>query len=264
MTSPPAPLSPSRGQALALLVASFLGLSVVTYSDYPREPAEMLNEQERNGLEVWRKNNCQACHQIHGFGGFHGPDLTNRLTDEVMDAELIQVILLGQGRMPAFEMSDEELEDLMAWLRMMNYSGVAIPAPLEEGKPPIPLLHLKELLTLAGERGLELPEGGVRDGMEIWTSMNCGSCHRPFQTGRLREPDLAAAATDRSFENLRDILTTGRGRMPSVPLDDDQVRALGEFLEWVAEERTTLSKLNIEFTEHATFSWGDVPWFEYQ
>ncbi|MCH7870146.1 MAG: c-type cytochrome, partial [Planctomycetes bacterium] len=31
----------------------------------------------KSGLAIWRENNCQACHQIYGYGGFLGPDLTN-------------------------------------------------------------------------------------------------------------------------------------------------------------------------------------------
>lgn len=264
VTSPPDRFSPSRGQVLFSLVACFFGLTVVAYSDYPREKGPPMAPQARRGLEVWRDNNCQACHQIHGFGGFHGPDLTNRLTDGVLDAELIQVILTGRGRMPAFELPDEELDALMAWLRCMNGSGTAQPKPLQEGNPPIASMHFKELTALACERNLVTITGPAQKGLDLWTTMQCGTCHRPFQAGLLREPDLTAAATDRSFDNLSQILAEGLGRMPATPLDDNQVRALGAFLQWTADHRSVLADLNLEFTQYAPFRWSELPWFEYQ
>ena len=99
----------SRRQVLSLLIACFVAVSAVAYSDYPRRSELLpLDELERAGLSVWRRNNCQACHQVHGFGGFHGPDLTNRVTDETPDEEILQVVLRGKERMPAFELGEEE------------------------------------------------------------------------------------------------------------------------------------------------------------
>ena len=51
--------------------------------------------------------------------------------------------------------------------------------------------------------------------------------------------------------------------MPAAPLDDDQVRTLGAFLQWVADNRPILSELNLEFTQYDSFRWSDLPWFEY-
>jgi nitric oxide reductase subunit C len=263
VTSSPDRFSLSRGQVLLLLLGCFLSLTVVAYSDYPREGFSPMGAQERRGLEVWRSNNCQVCHQIHGFGGFHGPDLTNRLTDGVLDDELIQVILSGRGRMPAFDLPDEDLDALMAWLRGINDSGRAQPEPLQAAISPIASMHFNELIALAGERDLVTIPGSAQEGLDLWTTMQCGTCHRAFQAGLLREPDLTAAATDRSFESLYQIITEGSGRMPAAPLDDDQVRTLGAFLQWVADNRPILSELNLEFTQYDSFRWSDLPWFEY-
>ncbi len=264
MSSPPDRFSFTRGQVLCVLLGCFLSLSVVAYSDYPREEGPQMTPQARRGLEVWRSNNCQACHQVHGFGGFHGPDLTNRLTDDVHDAELIQVIMTGSGRMPAFELSDEDLDALMAWLRSINASGRAQLEPLRAESTPVASMHFKELIAQAEERALVTIPGPANEGLELWTTMQCGTCHLPFQAGLLREPDLTARATDRSFENLSQILAEGRGRMPATPLDDSQVRSLGVFLQWVADHRSTLSEFNLEFTQHPPFRWSDLPWWEYQ
>ena len=263
VTSPPDRFSFTRVQVLFLLLGCFLSLTVVAYSDYPREGSRPMAPEARRGLEVWRNHNCQVCHQIHGFGGFHGPDLTNRLTDGVLDDELTQVIRDGRGRMPSFDLPEEDLDALMAWLRGINGSGRAQPEPLQAGNNPIASMHFKELIALAGERGLVTAAGPAQEGLDLWTTMQCGTCHRPFQAGLLREPDLTAAATDRSFANLSEILAEGRGRMPATPLDDDQVRTLGAFLQWVADHRSILAELNLEFTQYESFRWSDLPWWEY-
>jgi len=166
--------------------------------------------------------------------------------------------------MPAFEFSDEELDDLMVWLRSINGSGRAQPKPLQAENAPIASQHFKELLQGAEERGLVTIPDPVQEGLELWTTMQCGTCHLAFQQGLLREPDLTARATDRSFENLSQILAEGRGRMPATPLDEVQVRSLGTLLEWVANHRATLAGFNLEFTDHETFRWSDIPWWEYQ
>ncbi len=256
--------SPSRARALIVLFAGFVSLSWVAYTDYAGPVQHPLTALEREGLEIWRQNNCQACHQLHGFGGFHGPDLTNRLGEGTLDAELISIIASGRGRMPAFEFSDEEYEALMAWLRWMNGSGQAQPQPLGQDRAPLPSQHFQELVSHAIDRGaVELTEES-RAGLGIWNMMQCGVCHLPFREGHLREPDLTAAATDRSFANLKQVLDEGRGRMPAAGLDDGQKRSIGAFLQWLADHRAVLAELNLELTGHERFEWSGLPWFEYR
>ena len=254
-----------RSYALAGLIISFLGVSAIAYTDFQGAGyPDPLNEGQARGQEVWRENNCQVCHQIHGFGGFHGPDLTNRLTDGVIDAELTTTILNGRGRMPAFDLSDEDLDALCAWLRWMDASGRAVPAPLEAKAPLIPLQHFELLALESRQRGGPVPDAEAQAGLEIWNKMQCGTCHVPFATGLLREPDLSARALDRSLESLSKILDEGLGRMPATPLSMEEKRKLQAFLQWTASNREELSALNLDLIQHEPFRWGEVPWFEYR
>jgi nitric oxide reductase subunit C len=254
-----------RTAALLLLVLAFLGVSVIAYSDHPRRAEEpALDRLERAGLAVWRRNNCQACHQVHGFGGFHGPDLTNRVTGQTSVAEIGWIVTHGKGRMPAFELSGEELEAVVAWLRWLNDSGRSRPPPLEPRREVVPAHHFRELLAFWSERTGREPPDEVRAGERVWTAMGCGACHRPFALGELREPDLSASAADGAFERLSAILDQGSGRMPATELDLDAKRNLHAFLRWIAERRAELVELDLELIELEPFAVSAVPWFEYK
>ncbi len=88
------------------LLGVYLLVSVVAYTDYPRTAAyETLTERERHGLAIWRRHNCQACHQVYGFGGFLGPDLTNRVTEETQDFEFLSLLKQGREKMPALDLA---------------------------------------------------------------------------------------------------------------------------------------------------------------
>ncbi|MFQ5844075.1 MAG: c-type cytochrome [Planctomycetota bacterium] len=81
-------------------------------------------------MAVWRRNNCQVCHQIHGFGGSLGPDLTNRVTDNVADQEFRALLAAGSGRMPPLGLDPLEQRAVLAYLRRVNRTGRSQPRPL--------------------------------------------------------------------------------------------------------------------------------------
>ena len=75
------------------------------------------NQEVTRGAELYNKKGCEACHNLAGYGGNYGPDLTfvaDRLTRE----QLIIRILNGGGGMPAYAgtISPEELNALIAFL----------------------------------------------------------------------------------------------------------------------------------------------------
>ena len=51
------------------------GPSCSAYDTPVRTPP--LDDLARAGRALWHDHNCQTCHQIYGFGGFLGPDVTN-------------------------------------------------------------------------------------------------------------------------------------------------------------------------------------------
>ncbi|MFQ5564781.1 MAG: c-type cytochrome [Paracoccaceae bacterium] len=75
------------------------------------------------GAEVWRSENCIACHAIYGLGGHIGPDLTNTVSRLGPDGVATKVA--GGGRaMPAIVLDEEAAASLIAWLSYIDATGV--------------------------------------------------------------------------------------------------------------------------------------------
>lgn len=249
-----------RECVLALLAAGYVSLSALVYSDEPTaERGPVLGDLAAEGRGVWMRYNCQACHQIHGFGGFLGPDLTNRIDDSRPDAEFRELLVSGYRRMPALGLSGRERSSVLAFLRAVGTSGVARPRPLGEARPLPPPVHFERLVASWAEG---LPDS-ARAGADVWTRHRCGSCHLPFATGPSGAPDLSAGALELSPETLAGwTARPGRG-MPAYRLTEEEIQCLWAFLEWIRSNRTRLVRANAELTEKETFDWTRVPWFEF-
>lgn len=87
-----------------------------------------IQKQAGAGKDVWQKHNCHTCHQLYGLGGYLGPDLTN-VTEKsgYSDVFLKAIISNGTSRMPAFDLTNQEMEDLLVFLQEMNGTGTANP-----------------------------------------------------------------------------------------------------------------------------------------
>ena len=257
-------LSCCREVALGLLVPIYIGLSIVVYTDHPMQATDPpLSETERQGLAIWRDHNCQACHQIYGFGGFLGPDLTNRVTERTPDAEFRYILEDGSREMPAFDLPEAEQEAVLAFLRAVNRSGRSQPAPLGARREVNPVRHFQEIVaSWQASTGAELTPP-ARRGLEVWNRFGCGACHAAFTLGTMRAPDLSRSAVDLSVPALRELLEQGRRNMPPFAVPPDQVGDLSAFLAWVSSNRPALVDLNDRLVGREEFSWGNIPWFEY-
>ncbi len=68
-----------------------------------------------NNARLIYETRCQVCHGT-GYGGKGGPTL--EFSDDFTDRELVNLMLRGAGTMPDFaDLSNQELADLLAWLR---------------------------------------------------------------------------------------------------------------------------------------------------
>lgn len=112
----------------------FAGLlfSFSTYSMFVYTQPEHTYGREISGAEagkiIWQQHNCVACHQIYGLGGFLGPDLTNVYSAEGKGPEYIKAFARGgTSVMPAFDLSERELEQLVSFLEHVDASGKADP-----------------------------------------------------------------------------------------------------------------------------------------
>lgn len=120
-----------RVRIFATLVVVYLVVTWIAWSDRSHASFEdRLDDHERAGLAVWRRENCQVCHQLYGFGGFLGPDLTNAIVPQRRDVDFATLLTIGFRKMPALHLSPADQASVLAFLRAMNRSGQSLPTPL--------------------------------------------------------------------------------------------------------------------------------------
>lgn len=254
----------SWDKLLAGLVVVYIVVALIDYTDYPlTDTHPPLTSEERAGLDLWRQNNCQACHRIYGFGGYFGPDLTNRVGHETPDVIFDSILTDGSGRMPAFNFSETERASIVAFLRAVNETGVSQPRPYRLIHDFERWEHFGRVSAAWEAETNETLDASASLGRDVWERERCGICHIPFQLGEGRAPDLARSALDRSSAVLGTVLTTGPGIMPAFELEAEEVDAMSEYLEWFATHRGTLITLNEKLVERPALDISALPWWEF-
>ena len=101
----------------------FLALTFDTTGKLPkRDHRENITQAVANGKHIWEKNDCIGCHTILGEGAYFAPELGNVYTRR--GGEFIKAWIKsqpthtpGRRQMPQFNLSDQELDDLVAFLK---------------------------------------------------------------------------------------------------------------------------------------------------
>lgn len=115
--------------------AIFVGLTAHSYG-YLKEVATdetTLTASVERGKHVWEKNSCVNCHSILGEGAYFAPELGNvwvryggdsdpDAAREGLKAWIANQPTGAEGRrqMPNFHLSDQELDDLIDFLKWTN------------------------------------------------------------------------------------------------------------------------------------------------
>ena len=250
----------TRKRLIAALVSVFFVQTWLVYSDPAGRATAPLSEQAAHGRRVWLRHNCQSCHQIHGFGGFLGPDLTNvseRLTKARLDAVLTQ----GAGQMPAFELEAAERGALAQFLAELNETGIG----------QLPAIRRVDPSGVLAEAiaSIVRTEGALSDrqaaGRDVLLAQKCLACHLPNPATEHRGTNLTQVVTKLGRSGVAGILRTGvpsKG-MPRFELPARDLEDLLEFLDWLAAHAPSVERSFVEATpkddEHA-----GLPWFEYR
>lgn len=119
------------GGSIFFLVA-FLALGAHShyYAVYYSTPSEGVSESVARGKRVWEVNSCINCHTIMGEGAYFAPELGNvwvryggRDSPENARGALKAWIqsqptgIEGRRQMPNFNLSDQEIDDLIDFLK---------------------------------------------------------------------------------------------------------------------------------------------------
>lgn len=118
----------SDKRKIALLLSATIAFTAYTGLLYWRPPGAAPPPDSRvdAGRTLWHKLDCNACHQVYGLGGYLGPDLTNVYSRG--GADYIKAFLrVGTPVMPRFNLDEEQMDQLVAYLRHLDASGTADP-----------------------------------------------------------------------------------------------------------------------------------------
>jgi len=91
----------------------------------PSKPQSEWTEQEARGAQVYGQY-CARCHYPNNTRSLHGPGLQAITKVKAMpsgapptDERLTAVILRGRNMMPATSLTDDQLNDLLAYMRTL-------------------------------------------------------------------------------------------------------------------------------------------------
>ncbi len=101
----------------------FLVLTFDTTRKLPKsDHRENLTEEVARGKHIWEVNNCLGCHSLLGEGAYFAPELGNvyKRRGEAFIKVWMQAMPTGapgRRQMPQFNLTDEQLDDLVAFLK---------------------------------------------------------------------------------------------------------------------------------------------------
>ncbi len=126
MSSPYFTKSVARNIFFGGSVFFFLLFLVLTFDTTRKLPKsdhrENLTEEVARGKHIWETNNCVGCHSLLGEGAYFAPELGNVYArrGEAFIKVWMQAMPTnapGRRQMPQFNLTDEQLDDLVAFLK---------------------------------------------------------------------------------------------------------------------------------------------------
>ena len=118
--------STARNMFWGAAVLSFLLFLALTFDSTAalpkRDHRENITPEVAHGKQLWEKNDCIGCHTILGEGAYFAPELGNvykRRGGEFIKAWIKAQPTGAPGRrqMPHFNLSEQDLDDLVAFLK---------------------------------------------------------------------------------------------------------------------------------------------------
>lgn len=241
------------------LLAAFAAQGAMVYTDAKAAAHPPLTDLELAGRAIYLSRNCAACHQIFGFGGFLGPDLTNA-AQRVPRARLDDLLKNGSLQMPAFGLLSEDVDAVEAYLRAIDRTGIGV----ARHRIPPPIAQVTAALAKLASDGATTSDGAgeVARGHQLF-SVFCASCHVPLRANPLGlgvAPDPTGIAARLTPAEIEHVLVHGRitRGMPSAPLTAEQRPDVIAFLRWLADSRAAL------VTECGEGTALDLPWWEFK
>ncbi len=115
----------------AAFLVSFVFYSAYVYTAGTVAPhVSQKDDAVSRGQQAFQDYNCIACHQFYGLGGYMGPDLTNVISKR--GAAYARVFIAnGTTAMPKLGLSEQETDDVVAYLAFVDSTGTYPPENYE-------------------------------------------------------------------------------------------------------------------------------------
>ena len=117
----------------------FLALTFQTERVLPtRDNRHNITAQVEAGKHIWETRNCVGCHSLLGEGAYFAPELGNVYIRRGGDfikvwMKAMPTNVPGRRQMPQFHLTDEELDQLVAFLKYVSEIDTANWPPNIEG-----------------------------------------------------------------------------------------------------------------------------------
>lgn len=109
---------------ITLLVCMFIIYNIFVYTGAQPKEMPIMSEKAIKGQQLYQDNNCTACHQLYGLGGYLGPDLTNVISATGKGEMYVKAFLnSGVKSMPKFNFTEEEKEAIVEYLSEVDKTG---------------------------------------------------------------------------------------------------------------------------------------------
>ena len=118
--------SPKQLIIIGFFCLFFISTGIIYTSGTSYKVGEVyFSDEAKKGKIAFQRHNCIACHQVYGLGGFMGPDLTNSMsTGNNKEAIARAYLKVGTLKMPNFELSEEEIEQLISYLKYLDEASI--------------------------------------------------------------------------------------------------------------------------------------------
>lgn len=114
--------TPRYRLVMGLLLSTFFCHNIAVYTVGTDSELAPMSSHAMDGAKLWQENNCTACHQLYGLGGYLGPDLTNVISNK--GPEYAKAFFnSGIKAMPKFNFTNEEKDALVAFLHHVDQTG---------------------------------------------------------------------------------------------------------------------------------------------
>jgi nitric oxide reductase subunit C len=219
------------GTAIASI--AFVLLTIDTLKQVPRQThEENLTESAIRGKHLWDRNNCMGCHTLMGEGGYYAPELTKvfeRRGEGFIKAMLKdpEGMYPGQRKMVNYYFKDEEINDLVAFLKWVGEMDL-------NGYPKKPELSTMADITATASSGPNAVVVSQVDRPLIFNQM-CVACHSLGGRGGAVGPALDGVGSrldkEAIIKRLTDPATVqADAKMPKLPLTKENIVELSAFL----------------------------------